>query len=128
MLRSGSGLTIVSISLFENLAGVELRSRSGIRGDFRNHLQVRRSSSRLRLSCYSITLGKRRAAPDLLLGAPLVFARAWSDLLNRVRVALGASRWIDRQRWDVAPESIPTRGSRATWTRGLHPLANSLLV
>src|SRR6266568_4370134 len=47
---------------------------------------------------------------------------------DRVRVALGASRWIDRQRWDVAPESIPTRGPSTTWTERVHSLANALLA
>src|SRR5437867_3213236 len=58
----------------------------------------------------------------------MVFAHAWDDLSDRIRVALGTSGWIDRQRRDVASESIPTRGPGTTWTGRVHSLANALLA
>src|SRR6266481_4517680 len=60
--------------------------------------------------------------------AALVSARAWPDLSHRIRVALGTSGWTYRQRRCVAGESVPAGGSRTTWTRCLHSLADALLV
>src|SRR5207249_10137187 len=93
------------------MARLELRSHSGFRGDFGNRLLVYRSASQSRLSCYSIAVGKRRAATDFLLGTALVSARARTNLSDRVCVALGTSGRADRHRWCVALESIPAGGS-----------------
>src|SRR5213596_2219833 len=95
------------------MARLELRSHSGFRGDFGNRLQVYRSASQSRLSCYSIAVGKRRAATDFLLGTALVSARARPDLSDRVCVAL---------------ESIPAGSSGTTWTGRLCSSADTLLV
>src|SRR5207245_11381725 len=86
------------------------------------------SPSLSRLDCYSIAVGKRRAAADLLLGATLVSARPWHDLSHRIRVALGASGGAARHRWSIASKSVPAGSSRTTWTRRLRSLANTLLV
>src|SRR4029077_12204018 len=110
------------------MAGMELRSHPGIRGNFGNRLQVHRSASRSRLGRYSVTLGRRRAAADLLLGAALVSAHARLNLSNRIRVALGASRWIDWQRRRIAFKSIPSSSSSTTWARRLRCVADTLLV
>src|SRR5205823_7484094 len=110
------------------MARLELRSHSGFRGDFGNRLQVYRSASQSRLSCYSIAVGKRRAASDFLLGSALVSARARPDLSDRVCVALGTSGRADRQRWCVALESIPAGSSGTTWTGRLCSSADTLLV
>ena len=64
----GSRLSLVAISIFEKMAGVELRSRSGIRSDFRNRLQVHRSSSRTRLDLYSIAVGRTMYGRQLTFG------------------------------------------------------------
>ena len=79
-------------------------------------------------SCYSLTVGKRRAAADLLLGAALVSARAGRDLSDRIRVAVGASGRTDRQRWCVARESVPAGSSRTTRQRRVRSFAHALLV
>src|SRR5438270_934280 len=110
------------------MAGVELRSRSRVRGDFRDRLRPRRSSSRPRFIHYSIALGEKRAAADLLLGAALVSSRAWPHLSNRIRVVLGASRRAGWQQRNIAGESVPAGSSRTTWRRRLFSLANALLV
>src|SRR5438093_5705385 len=110
------------------MARLELRSHSGFCGEFGNCLQVYRSASQSRLNCYSIAMGERRAAADLLLGTALVSARARPDLSDRVCVALGTSGRADRQRWCVAPESIPAGGLRTTRRRGLRSPPNALLA
>src|SRR2546427_12312732 len=88
------------------MAGLELRSRSGIRSDFRNRLQVHRTSSRTRLDLYSITMGKRRTAANLLLGAALVSLCARTHLFGRLRIALGAGRRSCREQRSLAAQSI----------------------
>src|SRR2546430_16771569 len=100
------------------MARLELRSHSGFRGDFGNRLQVYRSASQSRLSCYSIAVGKRRAATDLLLGTALVSARARPDLSDRVCVALGTSGRADRRGSCVAPQSISAGRPGTTWAGG----------
>ena len=59
-----SRLSIVAISIFEKMAGVELRSRSGIRGDFGKRLQIHRATSQTRhrpsLDCCGATTFGRR--------------------------------------------------------------------
>src|SRR5438067_9577483 len=110
------------------MAGVELRSRSRIRSDFRSCVQLHRSSSRPRIDRYPLALGRRRAAADLFLGTPLVSAQPRADLLHRVRFILGASGWPDRQRRDFTGESIPASGPRTSWTRRILSIADALLV
>src|SRR5438874_9233311 len=89
-LCRGSHLSLIAISIFEKMAGMELRSPSGIRGHFRNRLQGHRSSSRARLHFYSLALGKKSAAANVLLGSTLVSSHAWTHLFSRLRIALGA--------------------------------------
>src|SRR5207245_9524308 len=88
------------------MAGVELRSRSGIRSDFRNRLQVHRTSSRTRLDLYSIAMGKRRTAANLLLGAALVSSCARTHLFGRLRIASGAGGRSCREQRSLAAQSI----------------------
>src|SRR4029077_9247160 len=128
LFRRGSRVSLAELSAFEKMASMELRSHSGICSNFRNRLQLHRSSSRSRLDLCSLTLGKRRAAADLLLGAALVSACARPHLFDRIPVALGASGWTDWQRRDVAPESVPAGRSRTTWARRVRSVADTLLV
>src|SRR5882724_6127512 len=116
------------MSVFEKMAGVELRPRSGIRGDLRNRLQVHRSSSQSRLKRYPDALGKRCAATDLLLGTALVSARTRRHLSDRIRIAVGASGRTDRQRWCVARESVPAGSPRTTGQSSVRYSAHALLV
>src|SRR5438034_10482862 len=110
------------------MARLELRSHSGFRGDFGNRLQVYRSASQSRLSCYSIAVGKRRAATDFLLGTGLVSARARPDLSDRVCVSLGTSGRADRQWWCVTLELFPAGSSGTTLTGRICVSAGTWLV
>src|SRR6266404_822989 len=65
---------------------------------------------------------------DVLLGTALVSARAWHDLSDRVRVALGAGGWARRQQRHVAGESISAGSSRPNRTRRLRSSAHPVLV
>src|SRR4030095_8634107 len=73
-----SRVSLVAISIFEEMAGVGLRSCPWFRTDFRGCLQVHRAASQSRINLYSIALGQGRAAADLFLGAALVSPSAWS--------------------------------------------------
>src|SRR6266436_4405628 len=94
------------------MAGVELRSRPGIRGQFRNRLQVHRSSSRARLDLYSIAVGERRTAANLLLGATLVSPCAWTHLFDRLRIALATGGRPCREQRSLTTQPIPAGGLR----------------
>src|SRR5262249_52510257 len=96
VLCLGSRVSLAAISIFAEMAGMELRSRPRLRSDLGDRLQIYRPQSQSRIDVHPITLGKRRAAADILLGAPLVSPRAWPHLSDRVRVSLGASGWA---RW-----------------------------
>ena len=73
-------------------------------------------------------MGQRRPPANVFLGTALVPSRAWHDLSDRVRVALGASEWARRQRRHVAGESISAGRSRANRTRRLRSSAHPVLV
>src|SRR5207237_9579945 len=96
--------------------------------DFRTCLLFHCPSSRDGFCRHSASLGQRRAAADLLLGATLVSSGAGSCLSGRVYFALGANRWTGRRKWNLACKSIfagSASGDRATCV--CHP-ANALLV
>src|SRR5690348_9265815 len=110
------------------MAGLELRSPSGIRADFRSRVQPHCAESRRCVSDYPVALGEKRSTADLFLGPPLVSAESRIDLSYRIRVVLGAGRWPDRQRRRFASQSIPAGSSSASRTRRLHAFTNALLV
>ena len=93
LLCRRSRISVAGISILEEMAGVELRSRSWFRCDLRDRLQIHRAASQSRIDLYSVVVGQRRATADLFLGAPLVSPHAWTHLSDRIRVALGASGW-----------------------------------
>src|SRR5438876_2285209 len=110
------------------MAGMELRSRSGIRSDFRNRLQVHRSSSRARLDLYSIAMGKRRAPANLLLGAALVSSCARTHLFDRFRIALGPDRRPYREHRSLASQPILTGVLRTIRLEGVLAITHAFLV
>src|SRR5262245_52797435 len=110
------------------MADLELRSRSWVRRNFRNRLQIHCATSRSRINPYSIIVGQRRAAADLFLGASLVSPHAWIHLSDRLRLSLGASGRTCWQQRNVSRKSVSPCSSAATWGRRLFSLADTFLV
>ena len=128
LLRRRGRVSLVAMSIFEEMAGVELRSCPWFRRDFGGRLQIHRAASRSRINLYSIPLGQRCAAADLFLGAALVSPHAWPRLSHRIRFALDPSRWACWQQRNVAGKSVSAGSSPATRARRLFSFADTLLV
>src|SRR5262249_48344801 len=126
--RSESGVSLVGVPAFARMAVVELRSPPGIRGCFRNRLRLDRSPPKICVRDYTITLGQRRSAAHLLLGAALGPTRTRYHLFDRLRIALGPSGRTCRQQRHVARQSIPVSSSEPSWTRRLWIVAYAVLV
>src|SRR6266446_7442935 len=116
------------MSIFEKVAGLELRSCSGFCGRFGKPLQNHRFKSAVCFGDHATSLGRRRSPAGLFCRAAMVFVRPRFDFFDRVRLALGADRrtyWVQR---NYTGRRISSRRPRPTWRPGLVDPADPLLV
>jgi len=102
-------VSLVEISILEEVADVELRSRFlGFAGHFRDRLQISSRRNRGLGSTFTRLLwGKDVAGRRLIFWARRWFSsHAWTHLSDRLRVSLGASGWTCWQQRNVARKSV----------------------
>ena len=128
LLRRRSRVSVVAMSIFEEMAGVELRSCPWFRRDFGDRLQIHRAASRSRIDLYSIVWGKDVRPPTYF------WARRWFlRMLGLIYLIAFVSLWVQVDGLvgsnGMSPVSQFLPAVRAaTWARRLFSFADTLLV